>query len=96
MNFTKDYMDIGGSVYFYNRVDKLPRTKENAFLHGLAMFCRSWTFERLTEDEKINCVDSFLFALEQGMIKGTFHDRMQTMNAIYNAFLNGVGRSRFA
>ena len=52
MTFTKDYFDLGGSVYFYSEVDKLPHTKENALLHHLAMDCRSWTFARLTQEEK--------------------------------------------
>ena len=52
MTFTEKYFDLGGSVYFYSEVDKLPRTKENALLHHLAMDCRSWTFARLTQEEK--------------------------------------------
>ena len=52
MTFTKDYFDLGGSVYFYSEVDKLPHTKENALLHHLSMDCQSWTFARLTQEEK--------------------------------------------
>lgn len=95
MIFTKDYFDLGGSVYYYNTIDRLPRDKDNAFLHGLSMFCRSWTFGRMTDDERERCINSFLFANDQGMIKGTFTDRVQIMNAIYHAFLQGIGYNNF-
>ena len=91
MTFTKDYFDLGGSVYFYSEVDKLPHTKENALLHHLAMDCRSWTFARLTQEEKESCVNAILWANRQGMIKGNFDARYEIMNAIYNAFLMGAG-----
>lgn len=91
MTFTDEYFDLGGSVYFYSNVDKLPRTKENALLHHLAMDCRSWTFARLTQEEKESCVNALLWANRQGMIKGNFDARYEIMNAIYNAFLMGAG-----
>lgn len=78
----------------FEKIDKMDRTKENAFLHGLAMFCRSWTFEKLTVEEKEDCINCFLFAYQQGMIKGTFDERIRTMNAIYNGFLSALGYSR--
>lgn len=90
MTFTKEYMDLGGSVYFYANVDKLPNTKENALLHHLAMTCRSWTFARMTQKEKENCVNSFLWANEQNLIKGSFDARWATMQAIYDAFLSAL------
>lgn len=85
------YLTFDGNVYFYSEVDKLPNTKENAFIKGMAMFCRSWTFEKLTAKEKESCVDSFLWAYEQGAIKGTFADRILIMHAIYTAFLFALG-----
>ena len=91
MNITNEYIDFGGTVYFYHDIDKMQRTKENAFLHGLSMFCRSWTFERMTANEKTSCVESLLWANRQGMIKGTFCDRINIMNAVYHAFLCGIG-----
>lgn len=91
MTFTKDYFDLGGSVYFYSEVDKLPRTKENALLHHLSMDCQSWTFARLTQEEKESCVNALLWADHQGIIKGNFETRWFIMSAIYHAFLSGTG-----
>ena len=91
MTFTEKYFDLGGSVYFYSEVDKLPRTKENALLHHLAMDCRSWTFARLTQEEKERYIDFLLWANNSGVIKGTFDARFEIMSAIYSAFLIGTG-----
>ena len=91
MTFTEKYFDLGGSVYFYSEVDKLPRTKENALLHHLSMDCRSWTFARLTQEEKESYIDFLLWANNSGVIKGTFDARWEIMSAIYSAFLIGTG-----
>ena len=91
MLFTKKYFDLGGTVYIYDRVDKLPRDKENALVHFLAMICRSWTFDRMTQEEKERCVNAFLWSAEQGQIKGNFLSRWNTMQAIYHAFLAALG-----
>lgn len=91
MVVSKNYVAIGGTVFYYERIDKLPHTKENAFAIGIATFCRSWTFDRMTHREKIRCLEAFDFANEQGTISGTFKSRMQAMNAVYNAYLMGLG-----
>ena len=91
MNFTKDYFDLGGTVYYYNKVDKLPETKENAAVHFLAMVCRSWTFDRMTDREKHNAIDAILFTLEQSLLSGSFNQRWKQLQAVYNAFLLGLG-----
>lgn len=93
MFISKNYVDFGGTIYWFEKIDTMPRTKENAYYHGIAMFCRSWTFDRMTEREQINCLSAFDFAMEQGIIKGTFSDRIQVMNAVYNAYLMGIGYS---
>jgi len=90
MTFTKEYMDFGGSVYFYDKVDKLPHTKENAVLLYLSMICRSWTFDRMTEKEKENCVNVFLRSAEYGRIKGNFDARWNVLQLMYDSFLEAL------
>lgn len=90
MTFTKEYFDLGGSVFFYEKVDKMPRTKENALVLHLAMTCRSWTFARMNDKEKENCIKSFLWAYHQGIIKGDFNTRWMIMHAIYSSFLSAL------
>ena len=91
MLFTKDYFTIYQTVYFYKDVDALPRNKDTALLHFCAMICRSWTFERMTQDEKERAIKALLWANELGFIKGSFDVRYGTYHAIHNAFLSGLG-----
>lgn len=91
MTITEKYIDFGGNVYFFERIDKLPRTVDNAFLHHIAMDCRSWTFLRMTEEEQIKCIDTLRWAMEQRIIKGTYETRWRIMNGLYYAFLEGLG-----
>lgn len=95
MLFTKEYFDLGGAVYHHARVDELPHEKENALVIYLSMTCRSWTFARMTQKERERCMDAFLWASEQGLLKGNFMARWNTMQAIYNAFLAGLGYTAF-
>lgn len=95
MTFTKKYFDLGGTAYFYEEVDKLPKTKENALVLHLSMDCRSWTFARLTQEEKERCINAILWANDQGIIKGNFDTRWYIMSAIYSAFLEGIGYKPF-
>ena len=91
MTFTKDYFDIGGTVYYYDRVNKLPHDKENALVSFLAMICKSWTFERMTQEEKENCINALLWPAEQGIVRGTYDARFYILHAVYAAFLAGLG-----
>lgn len=95
MTITKEFIDFGGTVYTFEKVDKMERTKENAFLKAVSIFVRSWTFAKLTESEKQQCINSLLWAKEQNILKGTFENRVQILNAVYNAFLAGVGYTSF-
>ena len=91
MIFTKDFIDFDGTVYAFSDIYNLPREKENAFIKAICMYARSWTFARMTQEEKENCIKSFLWAEEQGMITGTFDHRWKIMQAIYNAYLTALG-----
>ena len=95
MIFTNQFMDIGGFVYIHEKVDALPNEKGNAFLQFLSIICRSWTFGRMTERERENLVNSFLQSNEQGLIKGNYNARWNTMQAMYSAFLSALDYDRY-
>lgn len=95
MTFTKSYFDIGGTVYYFDHVDKLPKTKENALVLYMSMICKSWTFHRMTAEEKERCINTFLKAQERGAIKGNFKTRVNTLAIIYDAFMDGIGYDGF-
>lgn len=91
MIFTDKYIDFGGAVYYFEKADKMPHDKENALISFICMICRSWTFARLTESEKEDCINSLLFASEQKILKGTYNHRFMILHSIYNAFLSALG-----
>ena len=61
-------------------------TKENAVDKMIEMFRASWTWGRMTDDER----ERFL-TLDFSGVKGTAKQRAEMMNALYRAFLAGLG-----
>ena len=68
---------------------------KDAYTDFLTMIERSWTYGRMTDEEKRRCMEAFSWALEQGAIKGADKTRWMIMQAIYNAFLQGIGYDPF-
>ena len=54
--------------------------------HFQAVIKKSWTWQRLTEEEKANFIN-----LNFDNIKGTKKQRLLLLNDIYKAFLAGLG-----
>ena len=48
---------------------------------------KSWTWAKLTEEEKFN----FLYLLNFDKIKGTAKNRIEVLHLVYHAFLVGLG-----
>lgn len=48
---------------------------------------KSWTWAKLTEEEKFN----FIYLLNFDKIKGTAKNRIEVFNLVYHAFLVGLG-----
>lgn len=65
--------------------------KENAVSDYMKMIKESWTWEKLTEEEKTNFEKSVLWSLEQKIIVGNYKQRYMILHALYHTFLNGVG-----
>ena len=57
----------------------------------LEMVKKSWTYERMTKAEKEKLQDLFNGERIKDTIKGTYNQRWETLNAIYYAFLIGIG-----
>ena len=91
MTITSNYIDFGGSVYFYDAVDHLDNSKENAFIKFVCMTCRSWTFNRMTDVEKKNCISAFQFATRDDKLRGNFLARWDILQSVYEAFLLALG-----
>lgn len=67
------------------------KSKENAWSDFRQMMMKSWTWNRLTDDERIRACDALHFADDNGMITGNYKQRYSIMNAVWFAFLLGVG-----
>lgn len=67
------------------------KNKENATLDFIGMIKESWTWARLTENEKKSFEDSVIWSINQNVIIGTYEQRYKILNALYHTFLQGVG-----
>ncbi len=66
------------------------REKENARRDFVEMIKESWTFARLTETEKTDCIR--LLTEENGnAVKGSYLQRWEILNAVYYGFLAALG-----
>ena len=67
----------------------------NAYYDFCKMIEKSWTFERLTEDERGRCWDALHFPVKLGLLKGCYKVRWGILQSVYTAFLNGIGYNGF-
>lgn len=65
------------------------RNKEEAFNMFVEMTEKSWTYEKLSKQERINLSTTFNEAKKY--LKGNFKQRWSTLDLIYEAFLNALG-----
>ena len=69
----------------------MDRKKEHATHYFMRTVYDSWTYDRMTEDERGRLESAIDFADRQGMVKGAFDTRWNVLQAVYNAFLMGIG-----
>lgn len=69
----------------------MKREKERAYPDFLEMIRHAWTYDRMTEAERGRLSDAIRFPLEQNLISGTYAQRWGQFQAVYNAFLAGLG-----
>lgn len=65
--------------------------KEKAQQEFMKMTEKSWTWEKMTEEER----KRFETAVERAVLIGTFTQRWRHLNDMYFAFLMGVGYTDF-
>ena len=65
------------------------KDKDNAVCDFYEMVKMSWTFDRMTEDEKQNLRLVFYDAHE--FVSGTYNKRWEQLHGMYNAFLHALG-----
>lgn len=71
------------------------KNKDNVFTDYLEMIKKSWTYDRMTQEEKDKIHYILLDYRTTENIKGTYQQRWQALNALYHAFLIGIGYDNF-
>ena len=66
------------------------KPKEKAFPDFLAMTRHSWTYQRMTEDEKFRCEKALRNAALLDIL-GSYNQRYSALNGVYYGFLLGIG-----
>ena len=69
------------------------KNKENAQADWTDRIVKSWTWAKLTDDEKNKFVDELSEASMQKIISGTYRQRWGILSALYSMFLDGCGYS---
>lgn len=65
--------------------------KEKAINDFIEMIKKSWTYEKLTNEEKIKFENSVMWAKNNKCINGNYNNRWKMLLSLYNTFLNAIG-----
>ena len=67
------------------------KNKENAQADWTDMIVKSWTWEKLTREERNKFGDELNKETTKKIISGTYKQRLEILNALYSMFLEGCG-----
>ena len=67
------------------------KNKENAQADWTDMIVKSWTWAKLTNDERNKFGDELNKEATKKIISGTYKQRWEILNALYSMFLEGCG-----
>ena len=67
------------------------KNKENAQTDWTDMIVKSWTWEKLTREERNKFGDELNKETTKKIISGTYEQRWETLNTLYSMFLEGCG-----
>lgn len=69
----------------------MEKVKENAVLDFEKMIRNSWTYARMTYNEQITFINILHTSRTENVLKGTYNQRWEVLQAIYSAYLAGLG-----
>lgn len=67
------------------------KDRNNALQDYKKIFSDSWTYDRMTGNERGQLMEALNQADKMGAIKGTYHQRAAVLNALYYTFLTAIG-----
>lgn len=73
-----------------DRIKEMKQDKERAYDDFIAMIKNSWTWERLTEDERVTFTNN-LQRIALLNISGSYLQRYHAYHACYDMYLRGLG-----
>lgn len=65
----------------------MTKNKELAYDDFINMIVNSWTYNRLTYDEKNRAIDALRRAYDSGAVIGNYNQRYDILFAVYTSFL---------
>lgn len=68
----------------------MTKPKEKAFPDFMEMTRNSWTYQRMTEEEKSRCETALRSAASLDIL-GSYNQRYSALNGVYYGFLLGIG-----
>ena len=69
----------------------LENAKENVFHNFTVMIKKSWTYERLTEEEREKIISILNDTRTKNEVKGTYYQRWNILGLVYSSFINALG-----
>ena len=76
--------------YWWGTDDAERKIKENALENFVKMTEQSWTYEKMTQEEKSRLVEVFYGGTVENSLKGTYKQRWKILQAVYYGFLMGL------
>ncbi len=67
------------------------QSKENALQDYINMIVKSWTYGRMTAEEKAACLEVLNGERNNRALKGNYCHRWDILNSVYGSFLRGLG-----
>lgn len=69
----------------------MTKDKNTSVMDFMQMTYNSWTYNKMSTDEKNRLADVVAWCTNQGIVKGTWKQRWDIMQAVYWSFLQGIG-----
>ena len=69
----------------------MEKKKENVIDNFYIMICKSWTYAKMTLEERQRWRESLQRVSTEEAVKGTYEQRWKVLQACYSAFLDGLG-----
>lgn len=69
--------------------------KSDALDNFITMIEKSWTYEKMTKEEKERLYETFNHNITADALKGNYDIRWKILQAIYYSFLKGLGYNNF-